>query len=63
MPKFTYLLSTGAVWLFRERGNASPILQMKKLRQGEDTLSASSEQSRPHNSGFLTHWPCCTLSL
>lgn len=45
MPKFTYLVNTGAVWLFREHGNPSYILQVKKLRQGEDTIHASSEQT------------------
>ena len=38
VSRFPYLVSTGALCLFREHGNASSILQVRKQRQGEDTL-------------------------
>lgn len=38
VSRFTYLVNTGALGLFREHGNPSSILQVRKLRQGEDTL-------------------------
>lgn len=61
MPKFTYLVGNRAVWLFKEHENPSPILQVKKLRQTEDTLHSSSAQMGPQNSGILAHRPCILL--